>query len=404
MYKFLDLNLNEIPFPEGVMPLDIFVGSISKVRETEQIPGRAGVMNYGVDYESRPINVTMLADGADKLDYRPIRNDVYDLLDQYDEFYVQETDLPSRVLKVAVDESFMPDRKTITAAEFDIPLRTLDSVFWESTYTTLDLHDSGYSSTAEKYGLVDNIDDEKVQYRFDPSIGTINLATLSYDYGFINGSGVVSQIGTGSYTINTGFINIIPGVEYLFVDEGDHPRVAYWWLIQYDIDQNFIERTAINSSGEGKNYTFTAKGSKLKIMLNPTSPVTDNRIPPSRVGNDVLPRLKTKASTQRFSVYNAGNVPIEPESMFLEIEVHGVYSIGNLKIINHTTGEEFALKKSAKGFNLRLHGLVVTQGGSINIFRDTNHQFISLAPGVNQFETTGGAFDHITFNFKFYYK
>src|SRR5699024_12271223 len=50
---------------------------------------------------------------------------------------------------------------------------TLDSVFWESKYTSLELHDSGYSATAEKYGLVDNIDDEKVQYRFTSNNFTV---------------------------------------------------------------------------------------------------------------------------------------------------------------------------------------------------------------------------------------
>ena len=35
-----DLNMKEIPFPDGVMPLDIFVGSIAKERATETIEGR----------------------------------------------------------------------------------------------------------------------------------------------------------------------------------------------------------------------------------------------------------------------------------------------------------------------------------------------------------------------------
>src|SRR5699024_168639 len=58
-------------------------------------------------------------------------------------------------------------------ADFDINCRTLDSVFWESKYTTLELHDTGYSATAEKYGLVDNIDDEKVKYRFTENNFTV---------------------------------------------------------------------------------------------------------------------------------------------------------------------------------------------------------------------------------------
>lgn len=168
-----DLNKKEIPFPDGVMPLDIFVGSIGKTRETESIPGRNGVMNYGFNYDSRPVRITLLAEGEDRIDYRLIRNEVYELFDLHDVFFIEETDVPSRVLKVAIDESFQPERLTRDDASFDINLRTLDSVFWESKYTTLELHDSGFAHSAEKYGLVDNIDDEKVQYRFTSNNFTV---------------------------------------------------------------------------------------------------------------------------------------------------------------------------------------------------------------------------------------
>src|SRR5699024_986930 len=84
-------------------------------------------------------------------------------------FYIEETRVPSRVLKVTIDESYIPERINQTHSSVEISCRTLDSVFWESKYTTLELHDSGYSATAEKYGLVDNIDDEKVNYRFTES-------------------------------------------------------------------------------------------------------------------------------------------------------------------------------------------------------------------------------------------
>src|SRR5699024_1913789 len=151
--------------------------------------------------------------------------------------------VPSRVLKVVVDESYIPDRLTEEYADFDINCRTLDSVFWESKYTTLELHDSGYSTTAEKYGLVDNIDDEKVKYRFTES---------------------------------------------------------------------------------------------------------------------------------DFTVYNAGNVTVEPESMLLNIHANAVQSTNNFTIRNKTTGEEVVLKRESKGSNFRMQGMVISLGSITNIFRDTN--------------------------------
>ena len=164
-----DLNMKEIKFPEGLMPLDIFVGSIAKERATETIEGRSGIVDYGTNYVDRPVELSMWINSSDTTDYRLLRNELYALFDTGNAFYIEETRVPSRVLKVAVDESFIPDRLTIRNASVDVTCRTLDSVFWESKYTTLELHDSGFAHSAEKYGLVDNIDDEKVQYRFTES-------------------------------------------------------------------------------------------------------------------------------------------------------------------------------------------------------------------------------------------
>ena len=169
MFKIYDLNMKEIPFPDGVIPLEIFVGSVGKDRVTEAIEGRTGVVDYGFNYTDRPVSLFLRIKSTDKIDFRLLRNEVFAMFDIGNAFYVAETDVPSRVLKVVVDESYIPDRLTEEYADFDINCRTLDSVFWASKYTTLELHDSGYSATAEKYGLVDNIDDEKVKYRFTES-------------------------------------------------------------------------------------------------------------------------------------------------------------------------------------------------------------------------------------------
>lgn len=267
--------MKEITLPKGVMPLEIFVGSVAKNRVTESIDGRGGVVDYGFNYTDRPVSLFLRIKAADKIDFRLLRNEVFATFDVGSAFYVAESDVPSRVLKVVVDESYIPDRLTEEYADFDINCRTLDSVFWESKYTTLELHDSGYSSTAEKYGLVDNIDDEKVKYRF-----------------------------------------------------------------------------------------------------------TENE----------------------FTVYNAGNVTVEPESMLLNIQADVVQSDNNFTIRNLTTGEEVILKRESKGSHFRIRGMVISLGSITNIFRDTNRRFISLVPGDNQFEILNGTFEEIRFEFKFLYK
>ena len=267
--------MKEIPFPDGVIPLEIFVGSVGKERSVDTVDGRPGVVDYGFNYIDRPVSLFLRIKATDAVDFRLLRNEVFATFDVGSAFYVAEADVPSRVLKVVVDESYIPDRLTEEYADFDINCRTLDSVFWESKYTTLELHDSGYSSTAEKYGLVDNIDDEKVKYRF---------------------------------TENT------------------------------------------------------------------------------------------------FTVYNAGNVTVEPESMMLNINVNAVQSDNNFTIRNKTTGQEVVLKRESKGSHFRIRGMVISLGSITNIFRDTNRRFISLVPGDNQFEILNGTFEEIRFEFKFLYK
>ena len=165
--------MKEIPFPDGVIPLEIFVGSVGKERMVDTVDGRPGVVDYGFNYTDRPVSLFLRIKAADAADFRLLRNEVFATFDVGSAFYVAEADVPSRVLKVVVDESYIPDRLTEEYADFDINCRTLDSVFWESKYTTLELHDSGYSATAEKYGLVDNIDVEKVKYRFTENNFTV---------------------------------------------------------------------------------------------------------------------------------------------------------------------------------------------------------------------------------------
>src|SRR5699024_1151070 len=197
--------MKEIPFPDGVMPLEIFVGSIGKDRVTEAVDGRAGVVDYGFNYTDRPVSLFLRIKAKDKIDFRLLRNEVFATFDIGNSFYVAESDVPSRVLKVVVDESYIPDRLTEEYADFDINCRTLDSVFWESKYTTLELHDSGYSATAEKYGLVDNIDDEKVKYRFEGTPYNENLMSAPYDYRNpkgVNYETIHPGLPTGKYTIS----------------------------------------------------------------------------------------------------------------------------------------------------------------------------------------------------------
>ena len=258
MFKIYDLNMKEIPFPDGVMPLEIFVGSIGKDRVTEAADGRPGVVDYGFNYTDRPVSLFLRIKAADKIDFRLLRNEVFATFDVGSAFYVAESDVPSRVLKVVVDESYIPDRLTEEYADFDINCRTLDSVFWESKYTTLELHDSGYSATAEKYGLVDNIDDEKVKYRFEPDLKKVTLKAPDFEQGAISSSSG-ANVANATEIRSKDYFSTFPGSNYTFEDKINGDNINYWWIFEYDSDGQYIGFLNTPLNGNGR-ITFTARG------------------------------------------------------------------------------------------------------------------------------------------------
>ena len=400
MFKIYDLNMNEIPFPEGVKPLDIFVSSVNKRRLTEEFEGRSGALNYGYDYGERSVDLSLWLEAHDTIDYRLIRNELYAFFDTHDVFYIEETRVPSRVLKVTIDESYIPERINQTHSSVEISCRTLDSVFWESKYTTLELHDSGYSATAEKYGLVDNIDDEKVKYRFEPQSGTL---VFDDPEGWENGSiNSVSGILTDSETVirTKNYTTVVPGETYELEETLDAPGLRQWWIAEYDNNNDYIGFASTPWSGPAE-MTFVARGSKIKIR---SGAVDGHAFSPSDIGNNITPKVTGKKVTQSFTVYNAGNVTIEPESMYLNIFATYVKSTGDFTIRNKTTGEEIILKRNSNRNHFRINGMVPSFGSITNIFRDTNRRFISLASGDNEIEVTNGTFEEIRFNFKYLYK
>ena len=113
-------------------------------------------------------------------------------------------------------------------------------------------------------------------------------------------------------------------------------------------------------------------------------------------------KVQYRFTSNNFTVYNAGNVTVEPESMLLHIFVASTTG-DSITIKNNTTGETFTLNRKMNARHIQVNGMVVTDG-TTQVFRDTNKRFISLAPGDNSFTVTGATFNEIRFNFKYYYK
>src|SRR5699024_5690047 len=106
---------------------------------------------------------------------------------------------------VRLDNALSPSQKGLRG-EVTLEFVTSGLPYAETTYTTLELHDSGYSAIAEKYGLVDNIDDEKIKYRFEGAPYNENLMIAPYDYRSPLDSpfGIIFSDGlpVGDYTIS----------------------------------------------------------------------------------------------------------------------------------------------------------------------------------------------------------
>src|SRR5699024_11302590 len=99
MFKMYYLDMNGRPIPDGLMPLDIFVGSIAKERATETIEGRSGIVDYGTNYVDRSVELSMWLNSSDTTDYRLLRNELYALFDTGNALYIEEIREPSRHLK-----------------------------------------------------------------------------------------------------------------------------------------------------------------------------------------------------------------------------------------------------------------------------------------------------------------
>ena len=276
--------------------LSFVIGGIQQNQTfNDGIDGRSRLFS-GSEDKFRRITLNVKADAYDIHDISHLRNAINELFDG--EFYIREKRIKSvdvqyespghktgelnlwkpeyvngqqhKVVKVNAI-----DHEELLTNEFVIELETTDLPYGESVYTTKELNDSGLSTLAEKYGLVDGIDDEKTQYVF-----------------------------------------------------------------------------------------------------------TDNT----------------------FSVWNAGNVTVEPESMYIYITLGLVTTDSSLKLTNKTTGETFAFNKAVTNRNIYVDGMNIMEGTAINALRNTNRQRIKLVPGVNNFEITGATFSQITVSFKFYYR
>src|SRR5699024_1864668 len=170
---------------------DFVVDSIDREVVRYSVEGRPGSLEYGVYDGDRSISVPFILKAKDLHDYAHLRDELYSLLGDREPFYIREMRRPKALqydfvsfgqspkwssqtdneyvngkqYLARLDRSMSPSQQGIRG-EVTLEFVTSGLPYAESTYTTLELHDSGYEATDEKYGVVDDIDDDKVKYRF----------------------------------------------------------------------------------------------------------------------------------------------------------------------------------------------------------------------------------------------
>lgn len=166
MFVVYDEQMNIIPFPDGVKPLDIFMSSISKERVTGNIEGAHGTEDYGFIYKERDIELYMLLQSRDTEDYRLLRDAVYEMFDN-DKIYVAETYQPGKRYLVSISEKYIPNRvpNNRRFADATIKCSKVDLPFAESIKTTKEIEKNGLKyGDGWHYGMGLLYDDESHKY------------------------------------------------------------------------------------------------------------------------------------------------------------------------------------------------------------------------------------------------
>lgn len=257
-------EMQVLEFPVGIKPLDFLTSSISKERIEESIDGIPGNVDYGFNYKDRSITLTFwLTHFHGEHDYHLMKAELNELLDKTDYMYVSLDALPSRILKITVDEAYIPERiLRSNVAQLEVTARISGLPFWRTKYTTQDIQTSGYTAIVEKYGTADGIHIDHTKYTHTTNEFTIlNSGNVTIDprnmYLYIQARYVNS---TGNFTIEnvtTGekFIYKSPLDNYHLILDGAKVKIGLYNRLR-DSNRNFISLVPGENKIKISNGTF----------------------------------------------------------------------------------------------------------------------------------------------------
>ncbi|MEY8595305.1 phage tail domain-containing protein [Staphylococcus hominis] len=167
-FTIFDPNMNKIDYPVGVTPLDFLVSAIEKERYIETVNGIPGNVNYGFDYKEREVTLNFwLRHYHGEHDQKLLKSELYAMLDSQPYFYVSDDRLPTRVLKLAIDEPYLPDRiNGSNISTLEVKCQIIGLPFWQTKYTTEKIEAKGYDALFERFGMADGINIDYPNYLF----------------------------------------------------------------------------------------------------------------------------------------------------------------------------------------------------------------------------------------------
>lgn len=168
-FTIFDPNMNKIDYPVGVLPLDFLVSAIEKERYVENIKGIPGTVNYGFDYKEREVALNFwLRHYHGEYDQKLLKSELYAMLDSQPYFYISDDRLPTRVLKVAIDEPYLPDRiNGSNISTLEVKCQIIGLPFWQTKYTSMYFEEQGFDAMVERFGLADGINTNYPKYIFN---------------------------------------------------------------------------------------------------------------------------------------------------------------------------------------------------------------------------------------------
>lgn len=250
------------------------------------------------------------------------------------------------------------------------------------------------------YGKVLNFTVESPSYEttsemIDGRHGAIDLETI-YGPRKMNGSFYLFSENNAQFPLMRNKIFAIFDSKepfYLVDTRESHKR----WLVKCDGGFS-IEQILYNRGRFDAGFiAFSPFAESLGTTLYPHE---DDKL--QQIEDDTRRPIQYIFNTSNLWVFNAGDVAVDPRSMFLEVVYKGAST--NLAILNKTTNEAWSYTgTTASDDELQLMGVQSKKNG-VSVFKDTNKKLITLEKGWNELQLSGtsGSFT-LSIDFRFRY-